>query len=167
MFPGDQNSMTVLVLIQCIIIISNYQSSKGSFLSVFCGLQQWLLLISCTASFCCITVPLLLGVAQALGVSSVYVSDPSLITKLLFPNHAGHANSTEPQLPRALSRAAPRRFLSFPQGKRNDSYHLSDLQLNNVITKVGFMESTSWTTVVCTCRERECHYNTCWTSKSW
>ncbi|XP_020624721.1 phosphatidylinositol 4-kinase alpha-like [Orbicella faveolata] len=87
-------------------------------------------------NFCRTTVPLLLGVAQALGVSSVYVSDPSLITQLLFPNHSGQATPKEPQLPRALSRSAPRRFLSFPQGKRDDSYHLSDEQLNNLITKV-------------------------------
>ena len=78
-----------------------------------------------------------MGVSQALGVSSVYVSDPSLITKLLFPNHSGHATPEEFQLPRALSRAAPRRFLSFPQGKSDDSYHLSDAQLNNLITKVN------------------------------
>ncbi|CAH3130736.1 unnamed protein product [Porites lobata] len=88
------------------------------------------------ATFCCTTVPLLLGVAQALGVSSVYVSDPSLITTLLFPKHSGHSTPDEPQLPRALSRAAPRRFLSFPQGNRDDSYHLSDTQLNNLIMKV-------------------------------
>ena len=75
--------------------------------------------------------------AQALGVSSVYVSDPSLITKLLFPKHSGHNTPGEPQLPRALSRAAPRRFLSFPQGNRDDSYHLSDTQLNNLIMKVS------------------------------
>lgn len=87
-------------------------------------------------NFCRATVPLLLGVAQALGVSSVYVSDPSLITQLLFPNHSGHATPEEPQLPKALSRSAPRRFLSFPQGKRDDSYHLTDSQLNNLITKV-------------------------------
>ena len=90
-----------------------------------------------TASFCCTTVPLLLGVAQALGVSSVYVSDPSLITTLLFPKHSGNSTPDEPQLPRALSRAAPRRFLSFPQGNRDDSYHLSDTQLNNLIMKVS------------------------------
>ena len=50
---------------------------------------------------------------------------------------------TEPQLPRALSRAAPRRFLSFPLGKRDDSYHLSDAQLSSVIAKVhvGLMQS--------------------------
>ena len=90
-----------------------------------------------TATFCCTTVPLLLGVAQALGVSSVYVSDPSLITTLLFPKHSGHSTPDEPQLPRALSRAAPRRFLSFPQGNRDDSYHLSDTQLNNLIMKVS------------------------------
>ena len=88
-------------------------------------------------NFCRTTVPLLLGVAQALGVSSVYVSDPSLITQLLFPNHSGQATPKEPQLPRALSRSAPRRFLSFPQGKRDDSYHFSDEQLNNLITKVS------------------------------
>lgn len=88
-------------------------------------------------NFCRTTIPLLLGVAQALGVSSVYVSDPSLITQLLFPNHSGQATPKEPQLPRALSRSAPRRFLSFPQGKRDDSYHLSDEQLNNLITKVS------------------------------
>lgn len=74
--------------------------------------------------------------AQALGVSSVYVSDPSLVTKLLFPNHSGHAVPKEPQLLRALSRAAPRRFLSFPQGKRDESYHLTDEQLRSVIAKV-------------------------------
>jgi len=90
-------------------------------------------------NFCRTTVPLLLGVAQALGVSSVYVSDPSLITQLLFPNHSGQATPKEPQLPRALSRSAPRRFLSFPQGKRDDSYHLSDEQLNNLITKVSYI----------------------------
>lgn len=88
-------------------------------------------------NFCRTTVPLLLGVAQALGVSSVYVSDASLITQLLFPNHSGQATPKEPQLPRALSRSPPRRFLSFPQGKRDDSYHLSDEQLNNLITKVS------------------------------
>nr|XP_058953334.1 phosphatidylinositol 4-kinase alpha-like [Pocillopora verrucosa] len=88
------------------------------------------------ANFCRTTVPLLLGVAQALGVSSVYVSDPSLITKLLFPNNSGHATPTELQLPKALSRSAPRRFLSFPQGKRDSSYHLSDVQLKDLITKV-------------------------------
>ena len=88
-------------------------------------------------NFCRTTIPLLLGVAQALGVSSVYVSDPSLITQLLFPNHSGQATPKEPQLPRALSRSAPRRFLSFPQGKRDDSYHLSDEQLNNLISKVS------------------------------
>ena len=88
-------------------------------------------------NFCRTTVPLLLGVAQALGVSSVYVSDPLLITQLLFPNHSGQATPKEPQLPRALSRSAPRRFLSFPQGKRDDSYHFSDEQLNNLITKVS------------------------------
>ena len=88
-------------------------------------------------NFCRTTVPLLLGVAQALGVSSVYVSDPSLITQLLFPTHSGQATPKEPQLPRALSRSAPRRFLSFPQGKRDNSYHLSDEQLNNLITKVS------------------------------
>ena len=93
--------------------------------------------LSFAANFCRTTVPLLLGVSQALGVSSVYVSDPSLITKLLFPNHSGHATPKEPQLPRALSRAAPRRFLSFPEGKRDDSYHLSDAQLSSVITRVG------------------------------
>lgn len=88
-------------------------------------------------NFCRTTVPLLLGVAQALGVSSVYVSDASLITQLLFPNHSGQATPKEPQLPTALSRSPPRRFLSFPQGKRDDSYHLSDEQLNNLITKVS------------------------------
>ena len=97
--------------------------------------------MSCLAvNFCRTTVPLLLGVAQALGVSSVYVSDPSLITQLLFPNHSGHAAPEEPQLPKALSRSAPRRFLSFPQGKRYDSYHLTNSQLNNLITKVGMVQ---------------------------
>lgn len=82
--------------------------------------------------------------AQALGVSSVYVSDPSLITQLLFPTHSGQATPKEPQLPRALSRSAPRRFLSFPQGKRDDSYHLSDEQLNNLITKVSTNKGMYW-----------------------
>ena len=77
--------------------------------------------------------------AQALGVSSVYVSDPSLITKLLFPNNSGHATPAELQLPKALSRSAPRRFLSFPQGKRDSSYHLSDVQLKDLITKVSYL----------------------------
>ncbi|XP_068676768.1 phosphatidylinositol 4-kinase alpha-like isoform X2 [Montipora foliosa] len=87
-------------------------------------------------SFCCTTVPLLLGVAQALGVSSVYVSDPSLTANLLFPHHAGRATPRESQLSRALIRAAPRRFLSFSQEKRDCSYHLSDAQLSSVISKV-------------------------------
>ena len=92
--------------------------------------------VNLAASLCRGTVPLLLGMAQALGISSAYVSDPSLITQLLFPMHSGQATPEEPQLPRALSRAAPRRFLSFPQGMRVIGYHLSDAQMSSLITQV-------------------------------
>lgn len=88
--------------------------------------------------FCRTTVPLLLGVAQALGVSSAYVSDPSLINKSLFSHRTGQATPKEPQLPRALRSASPRQFLSFPQGNKDCSYHLSNTQISGVISKVNY-----------------------------
>ncbi|KAK2556707.1 Phosphatidylinositol 4-kinase alpha [Acropora cervicornis] len=86
--------------------------------------------------FCRTTVPLLLGVAQALGVSRAYVSDTSLINKSLFPHPTGRATPKEPQLPRVLHCASPRQFLSFPQGNRYSGYRLSNAQISGVISKV-------------------------------
>ena len=88
--------------------------------------------------FCRTTVPLLLGVAQALGVSSGYVSDTSLINKLSFPHHSGQATPKEPQLPRAVRCASPRQFLSFQQGNKDCCYRLSNAQINGVISKVNY-----------------------------
>lgn len=92
-------------------------------------------------ALCRHTIPLLLGLAEALGAASVHGCNLAVISELLFPKNLSEVgyNNTLTQMPLILHKHQQKRYVrnkAIPPNEERRTVHLTNEQLELVIAQV-------------------------------